>query len=284
MAEVREVGEGVFALHYDALDQNIGVVLGRDRALVVDTRSSHVQGREIQEDLRRLTSLPWVVLNTHHHWDHTFGNAAFRPAEIWGHERCVTRMLERSAEAIDEIGRRMPELAPELADVVVTPPDRTFGDLDRPSIDLGGRAVEVRYLGLAHTDNDVVARLPEAGILFAGDLVEEGAPPAFGDAYPLDWAATDAALLAMEPGSVVPGHGRVVDAPFVRAQMEELALGRDLIREAHAGGRPAVDAARSLPWPFEPFGRDFAERAYEQLEGRSAGGYGDGVGEAAGGP
>jgi glyoxylase-like metal-dependent hydrolase (beta-lactamase superfamily II) len=270
MVEVREVGDGALALHYDFLDQNIGVVVGGERALVIDTRSSTVQAREVIEDLRRVTPLPWVVLDTHHHWDHVFGNAAFRPAEVWGHERCVARMLERSAEAIEEVGRAIPSLAAELAEVEVSPPDVTVGDGEPARIDLGGRVVEVRYLGRAHTDDDVVAWLAEDGILFAGDLVEEGAPPSFGDAYPLEWPATDEALLDLGAAAIVPGHGRVVDGPFVRAQMEELALGARVMRDAHAAGRPLADAARSLPWPVEPFGSQFAERARDQLEGRTA--------------
>jgi glyoxylase-like metal-dependent hydrolase (beta-lactamase superfamily II) len=267
MAEVREVGDGVLALHYDFLDQNIGVVVGGERVLVIDTRSAPVQAREVIEDLRRVTPLPWVVLDTHHHWDHVFGNAAFRPAEVWGHERCVARMLERSAAAIEEVGRVIPSLAAELAQVEVSPPDVTVGDEDRARIDLGGRAVEVRYLGRAHTDDDVIAWLPEDGILFAGDLVEEGAPPAFGDAYPLEWPATDGSLVALGAASIVPGHGRVVDEAFVREQMEELSLGAGVMREAHAAGRPVAGAARSLPWPVDPFGSRFAERAYAQLDG-----------------
>ena len=266
MAEVREVGEGVFALHYDLLDQNIGVVVGSERVLVIDTRSSHPQAHQLQEDLRRLTSAPWVVLNTHHHWDHTFGNAVFRPAEIWGHERCVLRMLERSDEARREIGRRLPDLAAELQEVELSPPDRTFGDEDAPGLDLGDRIVALRYLGLGHTDEDVVAWLPEAGIVFAGDLVEQGAPPAFGDAYPLAWPGTDRRLLDLGAGAVVPGHGHVVDAAFVRGQLEELQAAADVARVAHGEGAPVEEAVRRLPWP-QAYSRDFAERAYLTLAG-----------------
>jgi glyoxylase-like metal-dependent hydrolase (beta-lactamase superfamily II) len=141
------------------------------------------------------------------------------------------------------------------------------GDEDPAGIELGGRVVEVRYLGRAHTDDDVVAWLAEDGILFAGDLVEEGAPPAFGDAYPLDWPATDEALLGLGAAAVVPGQGRVMDATLVRGQMDELALGARVVREAYVAGRPEAEAARSLPWPGDPFGRQFAERAFAQLNG-----------------
>ncbi|HEX5149382.1 MAG TPA: MBL fold metallo-hydrolase, partial [Candidatus Limnocylindrales bacterium] len=68
-----ELGERVFVRRYEFYDQNIGVILGDDAALVIDTRSTHVQGREIVADLRMLTHDPiTVVVNTHGHFDHAF--------------------------------------------------------------------------------------------------------------------------------------------------------------------------------------------------------------------
>ncbi len=88
-----ELGDRVFARRYAFFDQNIGVVLGDDAALVIDTRSTHVQAREILADLRRLTPSPvTVVVDTHGHFDHAYGNHVFRPAPIWGHEGCVAFM------------------------------------------------------------------------------------------------------------------------------------------------------------------------------------------------
>ena len=74
-----EVGDRVFLARYPQWDVSVGLVVGGERALVVDTRGSEVQGREVVEDLARL-SLPvpvTVVVNTHVHYDHTFGNHAF---------------------------------------------------------------------------------------------------------------------------------------------------------------------------------------------------------------
>src|SRR5215203_1273374 len=93
-----EVGERVFVRRYEFFDQNIVVVLGRDEALVLDTRSTHAQAREILDDLRALGSpAVGIVVNSHGHYDHAFGNRVFRPAPIWGHSGCVT-MLERTGE------------------------------------------------------------------------------------------------------------------------------------------------------------------------------------------
>ena len=84
-----EIGDRVFVRRYAFYNQNIGVVLGRDAALVIDTRTTYSQAREIVDDLRELTSAPVeVVVDTHGHYDHAFGNAVFRPATIWGHVGC----------------------------------------------------------------------------------------------------------------------------------------------------------------------------------------------------
>ena len=69
-------------------------------ALVIDTRSTHVQAREIVDDLRELTAAPvTVVVDTHGHFDHAFGNHVFRPAPIWGHEGCVAFMARTARVA-----------------------------------------------------------------------------------------------------------------------------------------------------------------------------------------
>ena len=84
---------------------------------------------------------------------------------------------------------------------------------------VGGRTVELAYHGRAHTDHDLTVAVPDAGVLFAGDVIEEGNAPWFGDGYPEAWPATLDALLTDRPESmIVPGHGAVVDRAFVTAQ------------------------------------------------------------------
>ena len=74
MGEIEELDDGVYQLHYDFLDHNIGVVVGGESVFLVDTRASHRQARELRKDIGRITTLPveWVV-NSHWHWDHTWG-------------------------------------------------------------------------------------------------------------------------------------------------------------------------------------------------------------------
>jgi glyoxylase-like metal-dependent hydrolase (beta-lactamase superfamily II) len=274
----REIADRVFVRRYPFFDQGIGAILGDDEVLLVDTRSSAAQARELRADLRRLTASPWRVVNTHHHFDHAFGNAVFRPAETWGQERCAERLRSEGAATLARVARDIPDLAAELAETVVDPPDRTFAV--RADLLVGGRPVELLHLGRGHTDNDIVVLVPDAGVLFAGDLVEQGAPPSFGDAYPLDWPATLGHLLDRVGGPVVPGHGDVVERDFVAAQLAEIALvaeraRRDWPELAGAGDPPrsppallADELARLLGWP-RPVVVEALARAFLQLAGRA---------------
>src|SRR3954452_46010 len=127
MATWTEIGDRVFVRRYAFYDQNIVVVLGGAEALVLDTRTTHRQAREILDDLRELGSPPvGIVVNTHGHYDHAFGNAVFRPAAIWGHERCATMITTGGEEARRRVAQEIPEIAEDLADVRLDPPERTF--------------------------------------------------------------------------------------------------------------------------------------------------------------
>ena len=260
-----EVGDRVFTRRFEFLDQQIGVVLGRRDVLLVDTRSTPAHAREIAADLRELTADPVsIVVDTHWHWDHSFGNSTFRPAPIWGHARTVDRLRTRGQATIERIAREAPELADGLREVIIDPPDRTFED--RVNVEVGDRLVELSYLGRGHTDTDVVVVVPSANVLFAGDLLENGATPSFGDSYPLEWPATAERLLPLATGAVVPGHGDVGDRAFVERQVAEFHALADLTRRIHDGTLTLDDAIASSPYSPDTSRRPL-ERALAQLRG-----------------
>lgn len=274
MAVWTELADGVFRHRYDPLDIGICVVRGAAGLLLVDTRSSHREADEIRADLRRLGGpVRWVV-NTHAHFDHTFGNARFGPgsdvgAPIWGHERVPAHLdqFERvmlADWAVNDLARRE-----EWAEVVITPPDVLVGD--SATIDLGDRVVELAHLGRGHTDNDLVLHLPDCAVWLAGDLLEESGPPCYGSgSFPLDWPGTIAALLARVGADdiVVPGHGAVITTDYAAAQQVELQRTADLIRALYDEGVPverAVEAGGDR-WPFPGDGMSGAVRdGYAQL-------------------
>lgn len=260
-----EVGERVFARRYAFLDQQIGAILTDDGPVIVDTRSTAVHGREILADLADLTTLPVAaVVNTHHHWDHAFGNSAFRPAPIWGHVRCAQRLRERGEQMRQRVIGDYPGLAGDLRAVAFDPPDRTFDDA--AVLELGGWRIELRHLGRGHTDDDIVVIVPDAAVLFAGDLLENGATPYFGDGYPLDWPATAEAIGRLVTGAVVPGHGSIGDLAFVERQAAEFRAIAELAGRVHGGELALDEACRLAPYPAGD-ARQPIERALAQLRG-----------------
>jgi glyoxylase-like metal-dependent hydrolase (beta-lactamase superfamily II) len=265
-----EIGDRFFVRRYAFYDQNIGLILGDNEALVIDTRSTHTQAREILAHVGNLTDTPvTVVVDTHGHFDHAFGNNVFRPAVIWGHERCVS-FIERTGDARrSKIAQEEPQLAYDLGEVVIDPPDKTFAEA--ATIEVGGRAVDLRYLGRGHTDHDIVISVPGTGVLWAGDLLEGGAVPFFGDGYPLDWPATATALAELVgDGVVVPGHGDHAGRAFADSQAASFAVLAALARDVLAGELSLDDAvADETAFPGEPRRalRGPLERALQQLRG-----------------
>ncbi len=220
-----EVGEGCFRRRYQAFDLNIGVVRGSDALLVIDTRADLRQADELLDDLRAFgRPVRWVV-NSHWHFDHVFGNQRFveracgywhegvevsADLQLWGHTDLPGMLLDNEAELRATLRSFYGDDAGDEYDrVLLTPPDHlvTVSEV----LDLGDRGVELSHLGLGHTANDLVVSVPDGGVVYAGDLIEESGPPAYGDdSYPLDWPTTADALLRIGASMFVPGHGDVM--------------------------------------------------------------------------
>jgi glyoxylase-like metal-dependent hydrolase (beta-lactamase superfamily II) len=267
-----EIGDRIFVRRYAFYDQNIGVILGDGAALVIDTRSTYPQAREILTDLRQLTRDPVeVVVDTHGHFDHAFGNAAFRPATIWGHVGCGPFMARTGDARRPELMAGLPEMAEDLREVVIDAPDRSFQD--RAIVEVGGRAVELRFLGRGHTDHDIVVIVPGARVLFGGDLIENGAVPSFGDSYPIDWPATVDRLVPLVDGLAVPGHGDPGGRAWVREQASALQAVAGLAQRVHAGELTLDEAVGQTPYPDYPAEdvRGPLERALAQVRGEQLG-------------
>ncbi|GAB3623893.1 hypothetical protein GCM10027418_19770 [Mariniluteicoccus endophyticus] len=230
---------------------NIGLVVGTERCLVVDTGSSPAQGRAIREAVARVTDIPLAgALVTHGHRDHWFGLAAFADLETWGHEslegrRCADHLL---ADLI--------RLGVDRDDVVA--PSTMFSLA--AAIDLGGGVrVEALHLGEAHTDGDVLALVPGANVLFAGDLVEFAGDPEApwfsAESSPRGWAGVLNLTMGMVTAEtvVVPGHGRVAGRDDLVAQMGALASipyeAEHLVQEGVSFDDAEERGEWALPWP-----------------------------------
>lgn len=266
----REVADRVYVARYPQWDVNVGLALGSDGAVVIDTRASDRQGREVVDEIRTFGREIAVshVVNTHVHFDHMFGNIAFESATIHAHDN-VGRTSEAAAERIKAAFRADPGAGPEFgytaadaADVTATTvrgPDRTFGG--SATIDLGDRIVTMTYAGRGHTDGDIAILVPDADLMFLGDLVEESDHPSFGDdCWPLEWPdALTSHLGRIGPATVVvPGHGGPVDAAFVTRQRDEITAVATVINERRRSGLTLEQALSEpdarLPFPLESLG------------------------------
>jgi glyoxylase-like metal-dependent hydrolase (beta-lactamase superfamily II) len=261
-----EIAERVWLLNHPAYDVNCTLIVGDERAMLVDTLWGADDG--LASAAARVTALPLVLVNTHFHFDHCLGNAALAAQEIWGHVACARELGERG-EHWRLAWEREYEL--DLSAVTIRPPDHLVEHA--ATLDLGGCEVVLSHHGRGHTDGDLVARTGQ--VLVAGDLVEQGGPPNFEDSYPLDWPDTLAELMRLaDPETlIVPGHGTPVDIRFLRAQHDELTRLDWLIRDGHADDAPIERVADKSPWHrFGPSGttqsRLAVKRGYAQLAGR----------------
>jgi glyoxylase-like metal-dependent hydrolase (beta-lactamase superfamily II) len=276
MSSFTEVADRVWVARYDWFDVNVTVIAGTTGFLVVDTHASEQAAREVVEDVRRLgAGEVGAVVNTHEHFDHTFGNVVLREqygdVPIHAHE-CAAERTVSAGERIKGLydGSGDPH-AEEVMATRIVPADQTFSSAR--TLDLGDRLVELVHPGRGHTGGDVVVRVPDADVLLAGDLVEESAVrngvPGFGpDCYPLEWPTSlELVLDLLGPGTVVvPGHGAPVGRDFVEEQRAAIGIVAETIRDLAARG-VAVDAALDAaqwPYPREELA-DAVRRGYEHL-------------------
>jgi glyoxylase-like metal-dependent hydrolase (beta-lactamase superfamily II) len=260
MSTFTEVADRIWVARYDWFDVNVSVIAGSAGLLVVDTNASDDAARAVLADLRRLSSAPLVAaVNTHVHFDHTFGNGVFAAAgaELIAHEAAAAALPEHAADIRGQAAAEADEDA-RYAEVVATTevvPQRTFSSA--LTLDLGDRLVELVHPGRGHTSGDTVVRVPDADTVLTGDLVEESttgdAVPGFGsDCFPMDWPATlDLVLALIGPATVVvPGHGAPVARDHVQEQRASLGVVAETIRDLAGRGVPLDRALEAADWPY----------------------------------
>jgi glyoxylase-like metal-dependent hydrolase (beta-lactamase superfamily II) len=243
---IREIAAGVFVIpdRRVPLVPNIGVVLGDESALVVDTGMGPANGRKVLEAAKRVAGGRRLVLTvTHFHPEHGFGAQAFQGEARIVYNRAQRDELQAKGEAYLGMFRGFgPGVAAALEGTTLIMPDEVY-DGAATTLDLGSRKVELRTWGVAHTKGDHVVWLPAEKILFMGDLAEERIFPIFPWFPPNDtdldaarWADILGELERCGPTIVVPGHGSVGGPEIlsaVRGYM--LDLGRRVAAERKAG-------------------------------------------------
>jgi glyoxylase-like metal-dependent hydrolase (beta-lactamase superfamily II) len=280
---MREISDGVFVMtdRRVPLVPNIGIVLGDDAALVIDTGMGPVNGAKVMAAAKSRAGGRRLILTlTHFHPEHGFGAQAFKGAAHILYNKAQRDELKAKGEAYLGMFRTFgPGVAAALEGTEIVMPDAVY-DGAREEIDLGGRKVELHTWGLAHTRGDQVAWLPAERILFTGDLAEERIfpifpwfPPDDADLDAARWADILAEVAGWNPRIVVPGHGDIGGGEVLRNVRDYMVdLGARVAAERRAGKSADAIVAELGPkvraehpdWDA-PEWIDFAIRYYSTL-------------------
>jgi glyoxylase-like metal-dependent hydrolase (beta-lactamase superfamily II) len=202
------------------------------------------------------------LIYSHHHYDHIAGGKAFKDAgaTIIAHRRAKQR-LEK------------------LGDPNTPLPDETVDDKGR-TLKLGGTTLELKYVGLNHSDSTLVMRLPKEKLLFVVDVLPVGSFPGRGmiDFYPLEAEQSIKRILAMDWERLIPGHPGPGDRLGTKKDaQDQLTLLQDASKAVQAVARegkcwePAekeLQLEKYKDWPGYENGRPLVVRRYCGLWGR----------------
>jgi cyclase len=245
---VQEVSDGIFA--YVQPDgtwwiNNTGFITGGGRVTAIDACATEARTRALLDAIKSVAPQPVrTLVNTHHHGDHTHGNALFGEATIVAHERTREEILAEGKPGTSALIRSGTWTDVDWGDLEVAPPFLTYST----GVDLwaGDLRCEVRHVGTpAHSTNDSIVWIPERRVLFAGDLLFNGGTPFLlaGSVQGALEAVTSLESLGAE--TIVPGHGPVAGPEligFVRGYLEFVL---DLARSGSAAGTDPLEVARA---------------------------------------
>jgi len=238
---IKKLADGVYAAvspDRSKAGSNAGFVVGSNGVLVVDTFVGVDPAKELLAEVRKITNLPIrYVVNTHYHLDHTGGNAVFAEAgaTIVAH-RNVRPWLR--TENLKFFGATPKAEDKSRVDALVLP-DMVYSDA--VDLYLGSRLVQVRYM-LGHTGGDSVVLVPDANVIFGGDLIWQHHLPNLIDASTQPWIQTLDKLLAEHPtATFVSGHGDVATPADVHDFRDYLNTLRVDVAKAQTDGKSGKD-------------------------------------------
>jgi glyoxylase-like metal-dependent hydrolase (beta-lactamase superfamily II) len=249
-----QVADGVFVIPDRRVElvPNVGIVVGDEAALVIDTGLGPRNGAYVLEQARRLAGDRRLYLTvTHFHPEHGFGAQAFKGAATIVYNRGQRDELRRKGRAYLDMFRGLgASVAAELEGVELTGPDLVHDG--EAELDLGGRLARLRPVGPAHTASDQVV-LVDDRVLFGGDLFETRIfpitpyfPPHDADVDGARWIGVLDRLAGLGPEIVVPGHGEVTGASLITEVRDYLAYVRDEAGRLRAAGLSAGEAAAQI--------------------------------------
>lgn len=304
--ELIKVADGVYAAIAKPgglASGNAGFVIGDEGVLIFDTFFTPAAMEELIAAIEAQTKLPIkYAVNSHYHLDHTGGNQVLkaRGIPIIAHDNVMlwqTTKNKRFLPAAAELQKRRADAAKQLSEtpaeqsdkrlqlerqirrldammaISLTNPTVTFGS-GSLHLSLGKREVVLSPLP-GHTGGDVFAYVPDANVVFTGDLGWSRTLPNLVDATVNDWIPTLDKLLAQYPNArFVPGHGRVAEATDIHDFRDYLDDLRSRVKQGIASGITIEQAKQQLTIPerfktfaFQNFATPNVEDMYKELKG-----------------
>lgn len=226
--------DDLYVIHNEFVPGNTTALITNEGVILVDDKFE-VDHDNIVAMLKTVTNQPVkYVINTHYHADHSGGNAKFQV----GGTLAVASMQARA--------RMVDAKQPGLPDITVQP---------RGALYLGGKTVQIYWLGRSHTDGDIVVLFPQQRVLAAGDMYtnEKDTPELIdytGGGSAKEWPATVDQLMKLDFDTVVPGHGTVAkkaDLTKYRADVQRLW---DLAVQMVKAGKSRADVEKAMRMEF----------------------------------
>lgn len=282
--EVKEVAPGVF-FRYSAIgpegsnipfggSNNIWIVF-EDYVVVVDATFPKEAGDVIQA-IKKTTDKPIrYVLDTHHHGDHSFGNAVFGDAgaSIVAQTNCARILRVSGAKEFADAGKP-PTGREDIAKSRLKVPSVVFDD--KLVLDDGKQRVEFLFLGHAHTAGDAFAYLPKQKIVCTGDACVNGAFNFMGHSDSASWIRVLEKCQQLDVNIVLPGHGPPAGKELLEKQKRYFVELRQQVKKGVDAGQDFEDIKKSInmPWYKEwttvepsPANTQFV---YDEMTGRVA--------------
>jgi cyclase len=244
--QLQKIGNGIWAAIVSdegLAGGNAGFVIGDDGVLVIDTFQDPRPAKALLADIRKLTPLPIrFVVNTHYHLDHVNGNDVFAAAgaTIVAHRNVRAWMRSENIKMLD------PPVTPEKKARVESLTLPTVVHDSHLDLYLRSRRINVRYYP-GHTGGDSVVWIPDAHLVFCGDMLWKQHVPNLIDATTKAWVESlDAMQKDYGPSTWVPGHGGIATAQDVLTFRKYLADLRTNVRLEMAAGKSGDALVQAL--------------------------------------
>jgi cyclase len=282
--EVKEVAPGVF-FRYSAIgpegsnvpfggSNNIWIVF-EDYVAVVDANFPKEAGDVIQA-IKKTTDKPIrYVLDTHHHGDHSYGNAVFGEAgaSIVAQTNCARLLRVNGPKEFADAGKP-PTGRPDVAKSELKVPSLIFDE--KFVLDDGKQRVEFLFFGHAHTSGDAFAYLPKHKMVCTGDACVNGAFNFMGHSDSASWIRVLEKCQQLDVNLVLPGHGPPAGKELLEKQKRYFVELRQQVKKGIDAGQDYEDITKSInmPWYKEWTSVDPSpanvQHVYDELTGRAA--------------